>query len=90
MSNSNTTQGRVYHDIDAGHILVSVSVEQGKHGKIITAFVNSLSVRSSSLDIQRIMDGYVLTVTAACRFPEGFDTSAFDADLRKMILANIR
>ena len=90
MSNSNTTQGRVYHDIDAGHTLVSVSVEQGKHGKIITTFVNNLSVRSSSLETQRIMDGYVLAVIAACRFPEGFDTSAFDADLRKTILANLQ
>lgn len=88
MSN-NTTQGRVYHDIDAGHTLVSVSVEQGKHGKIITAFVNSLSVRSSSLELQRIMDGYVHTVVAACRFPEGADTSAFTAALIQKIQDNL-
>lgn len=89
MSNSNTTQGRVYHDIDAGHALVSVSVEQGKHGKIITTFVNSLSVRSSSLEIQRIRDGYILTVITACRFPEGADTSVFTATLLETILDNL-
>jgi hypothetical protein len=35
------------------------------------------------------MDGYVLAVVAACRFPEGFDTSAFDSVLRKTILVNL-
>lgn len=90
MSDSNTTQGRVYHDIDAGHTLVSVSVEQGKHGKILTTFVNSLSVRSSSLEIQRIREGYVITVIAACRFPDGADTSAFTATLIKTILDNLQ
>lgn len=90
MSNSNTTQGRVYHDIDAGHTLVSVSVEQGKHGKILTTFVNSLSVRSSSLEIQRIREGYVTTVITACRFPDGTDTSAFTATLIKTILDNLQ
>lgn len=90
MSDSNTTQGRVYHDIDAGHTLVSVSVEQGKHGKILTTFVNSLSVRSSSLEIQRIREGYVITVITACRFPDGADTSAFTATLIKTILDNLQ
>jgi len=28
-------------------------------------------------------------VVAACRFPEGFDTSAFDSVLRKTILVNL-
>jgi hypothetical protein len=88
MSN-NTTQGRVYHDIDAGHVLVSVSVEQGRHGRIITTFVNSLSVRSSSLEVQRIMDGYVLAVVAACRFPEGEDTSTFITVLTQTIQDNL-
>jgi hypothetical protein len=89
MSNSNTTQGRAYHDIDTGHTIVSVSVEQGRHAKIITTFVNSLSVRSSALDLQRIRDGYIATVVAASRFPEGADTSVFTSTLLTLIKANL-
>jgi hypothetical protein len=87
---SNTTQGRVYHDIDAGH--TTVSVEQGKHGKIITTFVYGLSVRSSNLNVEGIRDGYILAVLAARRFQEGEDDkkTKFIDRLMEIIMGNLQ
>lgn len=64
-------------DIDTGHTLINLTVEHGRYGTIVTAFVNGMSVRSGSLHLQRIAERFVDCVIAACDFG---DTVADDRD----------
>lgn len=64
---------RKYTEIDAGHTLINMAVEQGRNGIIITAFINGLSVRSNLLNLPRVVALFIECVLAACDFPEGTD-----------------
>ena len=55
-------------DIDTGHTLINLNVENGRYGTIITAFVNGMSVRSGSLHLPRIAERFVDCVITACDF----------------------
>lgn len=64
---------RKYTEIDAGHTLINMAVEQGRHGIIITAFINGLSVRGNLLNLPRVVALFIECVLAACDFPDGAD-----------------
>jgi len=54
--------------IDTGHTLISLNVDRGRYGTIITAFINGMSVRSGSLHLPRIAERFVDCVIMACDF----------------------
>jgi hypothetical protein len=78
---------RIYTEIDAGHTLINMAVEEGRNGPIITAFVNGLSVRSSSLVLPRVVTLFTDAVLAACDFPdeEGAIAEAYEAGTERAI-----
>jgi hypothetical protein len=55
---------------DAGHTVVNMYAENGKHGLTCTAYINGLSIKSPSLKLARIVRVFIDTVIAACDFPE--------------------
>ena len=69
---------RKYTEIDAGHTLINMAVEQGRNGIIITAFINGLSVRSNLLNLPRVVALFIECVLAACDFPDGADEREAD------------
>jgi len=58
----------IKQDIDTGHTLINLSVDSGKYGEIMTAYVNGMSIRSGSLHLQRIAERFIDCVLAACDF----------------------
>lgn len=70
---------REYTEIDAGHTLINMAVEEGRQGPIVTAFVQGLSVRSNSLTLPRVITLFTETVLTACDFPDGPEGEANEA-----------
>lgn len=56
-------------DIDTGHTLLTLTMEDSKRGLLITAYVNNISVRSSAIQFARVADTFVKATMCACAFP---------------------
>jgi len=65
MSNTKTK----YTQLDAGHTIINVCCEEGRHGMTVTAYINGLSVKSPALKLARVVRVFIDTVIAACDFP---------------------
>jgi hypothetical protein len=65
--------------IDAGHTIISLESAPSRTGPIITAYVNGMSIRSSSLRFARMANAFIECVLSACAFPEdGFSEAHED------------
>jgi hypothetical protein len=65
--------------IDAGHTIISLESSSSRTGPIITAYVNGMSIRSSSLRFARMANAFIECVLSACAFPEdGFSEAHED------------
>lgn len=51
---------------DTGKTLITMSVERGRKGPIITAFVDGCSLRCGVLHIERMRDLFMSGVSAIC------------------------
>lgn len=60
-------------EIDTGHTIINMTRDFYKNKIQVTAFVNGLSLRSSSLHVGRIRDLLVDSILTACDFPDGSD-----------------
>lgn len=66
-------------DIDAGHTLLTLTMEDSKRGLLITAYVNNISVRSSAIRFARVADTFVRATLCTCAFPpDGFSDTHRD------------
>jgi hypothetical protein len=65
-----------YTQLDAGHTVVNVCCEGGRHGLHFTAYINGLSVKSQSLKLARVVRVFIDTVIAACDFPQDSHSDA--------------
>lgn len=60
-------------DIDTGHTLLTLTIEDSRRGLLITAYVNNISIRSSAIRFARVTDTFVKATLCACAFPcDGF------------------
>lgn len=60
-------------DIDTGHTLLTLTMEDSRRGLLVTAYVNSISVRSSAIQFARVTDTFIDAAVCACAFPnDGF------------------
>jgi hypothetical protein len=65
--------------IDAGHVIIALESAPSRTGPIITAYVNGMSIRSSSLKFARMANAFIECVLSACAFPEdGFSEAHED------------
>lgn len=65
-----------YTQFDAGHTIINVCSEDGRHGLTVTAYINGLSVKSPALKLARVVRVFIDTVITACDFPnDGFSDS---------------
>lgn len=51
---------------DTGRELITIAIEHGRKGVIITAFVHGCSIRSGSLHIERIRELFLNGIIAIC------------------------
>ena len=59
-----------YTQLDAGHMIINICAEEGKHGLTFTAYINGLSVKSPALRLARMVRVFIETVIAACDYPD--------------------
>jgi hypothetical protein len=52
--------------IDTGRDILTLEANVTLNAKIVTAYVNGISIRSGSLQLARVADAFADTVVAAC------------------------
>lgn len=52
--------------IDTGRDILTLEANVTLNAKIVTAYVNGISIRSGSLQLSRVADAFADTVVAAC------------------------
>lgn len=52
--------------IDTGRDILTLETNVTLNAKIVTAYVNGISIRSGSLQLARVADAFADTVVAAC------------------------
>ena len=58
MNNMNNTKTK-YTQLDAGHTIINVCCEDGRHGLTVTAYINGLSVKSPALKLARVVRVFI-------------------------------
>jgi hypothetical protein len=53
-------------EFDTGKTILTIDITQGRHGLVATGYVNSISIRCSSLWLGRIRDLFIETLLYAC------------------------
>jgi hypothetical protein len=61
---------QLQRDIDAGHTLLTLTMENSRRGLLVTAYVNSISIRSSAIRFARVADNFIDATVCACGFPD--------------------
>jgi len=71
--------------IDAGNTVIDMDYAiTNRNGLVVTAYVNSLSIRTTSITLERIVQVFINSVLAACQSDKA-NTARVSLEIRQFI-----